>query len=141
MDVTLTMAAAFALFRKTQPAVAYRPLRGFRFSGLVLSEGIELHILDTTILMRVYTPVKCVTDSFKYRRKLGLDIALEAMRAYRAHPAFHNRHAAHCAQICRVDNVMYSYQETLRCPAISRLQCINACSIRRMLRGVPLINF
>lgn len=94
------------------PALAYPPLRVFRFSGSAFSEGIELHTLDATPV-RIYAPAKCVTDSFKYRRKLGLDIALEALRAYRAHPAFQVDTLLRYAQICRVDNVMRPYLETL----------------------------
>lgn len=98
--------------RVERPALAYPPLRVFRFSGAAFSEGIELHTLDT-ILVRIYAPAKCVADSFKYRRKLGLDIALEALRAYRTHPAFHLDTLLKYAQICRVDNVMRPYLETL----------------------------
>lgn len=94
------------------PALPYPPLRVFRFSGQAFSEGIELHTLDA-IPVRIYAPAKCVADSFKYRRKLGLDIALEALRAYRAHPAFHVDTLLRYAQICRVDNVMRPYLETL----------------------------
>jgi predicted transcriptional regulator of viral defense system len=95
-----------------QPALAYPPLRVFRFSGLAFSEGIETHMLDDTPV-RIYAPPKCVADSFKYRRKLGLDIALEALRAYRAHSAFQVDTLLRYAQICRVDNVMRPYLETL----------------------------
>ncbi len=94
------------------PTLAYPPLRVFRFSGLALSEGVELHTLDA-IPVRIYAPAKCVADSFKYRRKLGLDIALEALRTYRVHPAFQVDMLLRYAQICRVDNVMRPYLETL----------------------------
>ncbi len=98
--------------RFAHPALTSPPLRVFRFSGSAFSEGVELYTLDA-IPVRIYAPAKCVADSFKYRRKLGLDIALEALRTYRAHPAFKVDMLVSYAQICRVDNVMRPYLETL----------------------------
>jgi predicted transcriptional regulator of viral defense system len=94
------------------PTLAYPPLRVFRFSGLAYSEGVEIHTLDATPV-HIYTPAKCVADSFKFRRKLGLDIALEALRTYCTHPDFQVDVLLKYAQICRVDNVMRPYLETL----------------------------
>ena len=98
--------------KAAHPALAFPPLRVFRFSGRAFSEGIELQTLDATPV-RIYAPAKCVADSFKYRRKLGLDIALEALRAYCAHPAFKLDVLLEYAGICRVDTVMRPYLETL----------------------------
>lgn len=95
-----------------RPQLTYPPLRAFRFSGPALTEGIETHTLDATPV-RIYAPAKCVADSFKYRRKLGLDIAVEALRVYCARPAFQPETLLGYAQICRVDNVMRPYLETL----------------------------
>jgi len=95
-----------------QPALDYPPLRTFWFSGLAWSEGVETHNLDGTPV-RMYSPAKSVADSFKYRRKLGMDIALEALRLYRQRPDFQVDTLLRCARVCRVDNVMRPYLETL----------------------------
>jgi predicted transcriptional regulator of viral defense system len=55
------------------------PLRFVRFSPLALSEGVEEHDIEG-VLVKVFDPAKTVVDCFKYRSKIGQDIALEALR-------------------------------------------------------------
>ncbi len=62
--------------RVEHPALDYLPIRTFWFSGRVWSEGIQTFRVDDTAV-RIYGPEKIVTDNWKYRHKLGLDIALE----------------------------------------------------------------
>src|SRR5205823_3137829 len=62
-----------------KPIVASLPLRLIRFSGGAFSAGIEYHDIDG-VSARVYSPAKTVADCFKYRNKIGLDVALEALR-------------------------------------------------------------
>ncbi len=61
------------------PRVDYPPLRIGRFSGAALTDGVEQHAIEG-VSIRVYSPAKTVADCFKYRNKIGLDIALEALR-------------------------------------------------------------
>ena len=62
-------------------------LRVARFSGAALSEGIETHRLEG-VEVRVYSAAKTVADCFKYRNKVGVDVAVEALRdVSRLHPA------------------------------------------------------
>lgn len=61
------------------PRLDYPPLRIARFSGPALTEGIETHAVDG-VTVRVYSVAKTVADCFKYRNKIGLDVALEALR-------------------------------------------------------------
>ena len=63
--------------------------------------------------MRMYSPAKSVADAFKYRNKVGLDVALEALRLYLRHPAFDVGELLHYARICRVENVIRPYLEAL----------------------------
>ena len=63
--------------------------------------------------MRVYNAAKSVADTFKYRNKIGLDVALEALKLYRRHPAFHVGELLRYARICRVENVIAPYLEML----------------------------
>ena len=94
------------------PRLSHPPVRVFRFSGPPLTEGIEFHKVDG-IEIRVYSVAKTIADCFKYRHKIGLDVALEALRdSWRRHRATMDdlwRYAA----ICRVKNVIRPYLESL----------------------------
>lgn len=94
------------------PRLAYPPLRVVRFSGLAFSEGIEEHVVEG-VPVRVYSPGKTVIDCFRYRNRIGLDVALEALRECRRHRRATMEELWHFAQICRVANVMRPYMESL----------------------------
>ncbi len=98
--------------RAGRPRLDYPPLRIFWFSGPAWSEGVETHQVDD-IPVRIYGPEKSVADSFKYRRKIGLDVALEALKLYRQHPGFDVSKLLHYARICRVEKAMKPYLEAL----------------------------
>ena len=88
------------------------PIRLAWFSGPALTEGVEEHRMDG-MTIRVYGVAKTVADCFKYRNKIGLDVALEAMR-----DAWSQKRASaddlwRYARICRVANVMRPYMEAL----------------------------
>ncbi|MCB9492527.1 MAG: type IV toxin-antitoxin system AbiEi family antitoxin domain-containing protein [Dehalococcoidia bacterium] len=72
-----------------------------RFSGSRLEEDVEEHLIEGA-RVRVYGLAKTVVDLFRYRNKLGLDVALEAMRE-----ALRDGRAsvAELAQIARRDGV------------------------------------
>ena len=55
------------------------PLRIVRFSGKALTAGVETHSIEG-VKVKVYNPAKTVADCFKYRNKIGLDVAIEALR-------------------------------------------------------------
>lgn len=95
-----------------RPHVPDLPLRIVRFSGAALSEGIGEHRIEG-VPVRVYGPAKTIADCFKYRNKIGLDVALEALR-----DAWRQRRVTmdelwHYAGICRVANVMRPYLGSL----------------------------
>lgn len=58
------------------------PLKIIRMTGDALDAGREEHLVDN-IKVAVYNPAKTVADCFKFRNKIGLDVALEALRDYR----------------------------------------------------------
>jgi predicted transcriptional regulator of viral defense system len=62
-----------------RPKVDNPRLHVVRFSGDALTSGIEDHVIEK-VHVRVYGPAKTVADCFKYRNKIGLDVALEALR-------------------------------------------------------------
>lgn len=81
-------------------------------TGEAWTAGVEEHDLDGT-QVRIYSRAKSIADAFKYRHKLGLDVALEALDLYRKGPDFDIRQLLHYADICRVKTVMQPYLEAL----------------------------
>ncbi len=91
-----------------RPRLDYPRLRVARFSGPALTDGVEKHRFEG-VDVHVYSAAKTVADCFKYRNKIGIDVAVEALRDYR------RRHRGGCdeltrfAGICRVARVMQPY--------------------------------
>ena len=94
------------------PKIDYPPLRVIRFSGDSLTEGVEEHTVDR-VTIRVYSVAKTVADCFKYRNKIGLDVALEALKECRRERRASNDELWHFAKVCRVANVMRPYLESV----------------------------
>ncbi len=98
--------------RARRPALPWPRLRVHRFSGKALTEGIETHRLEGESV-KVYGVAKTIADVFKYRNKVGLDVALEALReAWRAR-RFTMDEIHRYARVCRVERVMRPYLEAL----------------------------
>ncbi len=94
------------------PRVEYPKLRIVRFSGKALSEMVEEHKFEG-VVVKVYGAAKTVADCFKFRTKVGLDVALEALRdCWRGRRATMDELWA-AARICRMTNVMRPYLESL----------------------------
>jgi predicted transcriptional regulator of viral defense system len=81
-------------------------------SGKALTEGVEEHSIEG-VTVQVYKPAKTVADCFKYRNKIGLDVALEALRDYRQKRRSGMDELWRFAKICRVERVMRPYVEAL----------------------------
>jgi predicted transcriptional regulator of viral defense system len=102
-----------AIDRKARrPKDLYLPLRIFRFSGEALSAGIEEHLIEG-VRVQIYAPAKTVADCFKYRKKIGLDVALEALRECWRERRCTMDELWRYAEICRVGRVMRPYLESL----------------------------
>jgi len=95
-----------------KPRSGYPPLRIVRFSGAALVHGVEEHNVDG-VMVRVFSPAKTVADCFKYRNKIGLDVALEALRDYRRTKRGSLDDLWKAAEVCRVSNVIRPYMEAL----------------------------
>jgi predicted transcriptional regulator of viral defense system len=93
------------------PKQDYPPLRTVRFSGLALSEGVET--IDGAFPLRVYNSAKTVADCFKYRNKIGLNVAIEALREGWRQRRFKTDELDHFARICRVEKVITPYLEAI----------------------------
>ena len=94
------------------PHLDHPPIRVFHFSGPAWSEGTQTHTLDG-VDVRIYAPAKSVADAFKLRNQIGIDIAVEALKAFREHESFDLGELRRYAHICRVANVMRPYLEAL----------------------------
>jgi predicted transcriptional regulator of viral defense system len=102
-----------ALPRGTEPPrVEHPPIRTFWFTRKAFEAGIEVHQLDGTPV-RVYGPEKTLVDCFKYRNKLGLDTAVEALRFYKEHRRVKVDALMNYATVCRVANVIRPYLEAV----------------------------
>ena len=98
--------------RARSPALKYPPLRVVRYTGKALAAGVEVHRIEGQSV-RVYNVPKTIADCFKYRNKIGLEVALEALReAWRAR-RFTMEELDRYAAICRVQRVMRPYLEAL----------------------------
>ncbi len=102
-----------AIDRKSRlPKVDYPSIRFVRFSAQALTEGIEEHMIDG-VRVKMYTPAKTVADCFKYRNKIGLDVALEALRDCWSQRTCTMDELRKYGRICRVENVMKPYIQAL----------------------------
>lgn len=102
-----------ALPRGAEPSrLDHPPLRVFWFIKNAFEFGVKSHRLDVT-RVRIYTPEKTVADCFKYRNKVGIDTAREALKIYLERKN-RNLHALlKAAAVCRVSKVMRPYVEAL----------------------------
>jgi predicted transcriptional regulator of viral defense system len=98
--------------RARRPTVTFPPLKIVRFTGPALTAGIEIHQLEGQTV-RVFSVAKTVADCFKYRNKIGLDVALESLREGWRKRRFTMDELDRCARICRVEVVMRPYVEAL----------------------------
>lgn len=94
------------------PRIDYPPIRMVQMAGSAHLAGVEEHLCNG-VKVRIYSPAKTVVDCFKHRNKIGLDVALEALK-----DAWRTRKASaddlwRYAQDCRVATVMRPYMEAV----------------------------
>ena len=95
-----------------RPKADSPPLRVVRFSGAALEYGVLTKKVEG-VPIRVFSPAKTVADCFKYRNKIGLEVALEALReCHRQHKATMDE-LWDAAKVCRVARVMQPYLESI----------------------------
>lgn len=94
------------------PRVDYPPLKMVQFTGDAYPAGVE-EVERDGVRLRVYSVTKTVADCFKHRNKIGLDVALEALKDARAHSNASVDDIWRFAKICRVANVMRPYLEAV----------------------------
>lgn len=90
------------------PRTTYPPLRIVRFSGSALTKNIKRYKIEG-VQVRIYDPAKTVADCFKYRNKIGLNVALGALHHCHRKRKATIKELRKAARICRVENVMRPY--------------------------------
>jgi predicted transcriptional regulator of viral defense system len=98
--------------RAPTPRLDQPKIRPVRMSGAAFTVGIEHRRVDG-VSVPVFNAAKTVADCFKYRNKIGLDVALEALRDGWAHQKFTMDEIWHFATVDRVANVMRPYLESV----------------------------
>jgi predicted transcriptional regulator of viral defense system len=95
-----------------KPKVDHPPLRIVRFSGKAFVEGVERHRIEG-VDVRIYSAAKTVADCFKYRNKIGVDVAVQALRDAWQKRKITAAQISYFAEVCRVTNVMQPYLDSL----------------------------
>jgi predicted transcriptional regulator of viral defense system len=98
--------------RAAKPRIEFPPVRIVRFSGRSLTFGVQRRRVDG-IPVRIYSPAKTVADCFKYRNKIGLDVALEALKVGLSDKRFTRDELWAAAKVCRVTAVVRPYLQAL----------------------------
>jgi predicted transcriptional regulator of viral defense system len=98
------------------PRGVWRPkissLRIVQYANSTLKSGMESHLIEG-VQVRVTTPARTVADCFKFKNRVGLDVALEALREARRMKRCTIDEILTQARLCRVDNVIRPYLEAM----------------------------
>lgn len=95
-----------------EPRVDHPPLQTYRFGGSAFTEGVEIHQIDG-LDTRIYSPEKTLADCFKFRNRIGLDTAIEAIRLYRERKPVRVGDLMRYAAVCRVEKIIRPYLEAV----------------------------
>lgn len=107
-------AVQLAVPRNTKmPRLQYPPIEVFPFAENAYHTGIETQGIDG-VEIKVYSAEKTLADCFKYRNKIGLSIATEALQNYRRRKGVHLQKVLEYARVCRVENVIRPYLQAIQ---------------------------
>lgn len=87
-------------------------MRVVRYSAVALQTGVDTHLIDG-VTVRIFNPAKTVADCFKYRNKIGVDVAIEALKDCIQQHRCSVDEIERYARICRVSKVMRPYLEAI----------------------------
>jgi predicted transcriptional regulator of viral defense system len=94
------------------PRIEYPPIKAYHFSNPSYEAGIEEYTLDG-VKVKIYSKEKTIADCFKFREKIGAEIAREALKDYMNQSRPNIQLLLKYARINRVENVMRPYVEAL----------------------------
>ena len=92
--------------------IAYPPVKFYRFSSKAYESGIENHVINGTSV-KIYSPEKTIADCFKFRNKIGLDVAIEALKTLKAKRRVNINQLIAYAKINRVEKIIKPYLESI----------------------------
>jgi len=95
-----------------QPRLDFPPIRVFRFSSPMYHAGVEVHRVDS-VEVQLYNAGKTVADCFRFRNRIGIDVAVEALRLFHSRKKAPMRELLEYARLCRVERIMKPYIEAL----------------------------
>jgi predicted transcriptional regulator of viral defense system len=111
LTTQMPMEAWVAIERdRAVPKSGRLPLHIVKFSGFAFSEGIEEHETEGVVI-RVYSPAKTVVDCFKFRNRIGLDVAREALIDGIKQKKATRDEIYRYAKLCRMIRIMQPYLE------------------------------
>jgi len=96
-----------------RPRLTWPPLHVYWFSGALYTAGIETHLRDG-VAVRVYSAARTVADCFRLRNRLGIEMAMEALRAGLEERAFTPAEVLKAARTCRVAGTVRPYLEAIQ---------------------------
>jgi predicted transcriptional regulator of viral defense system len=95
-----------------KPSIENFPIKIVSYSGVSFTAGVETHQIEG-VEIRVYCISKTIADCFKYRNKIGLDVAIEALKDVIQNKRSSIEDIIHYAEICRVKEIMRPYMESI----------------------------
>ena len=102
-----------AIPRRAHPnKIKYPPVRFYRFTPKAWKSGIEEHEIEGRKI-KVYSLAKTLADCFKFRNKIGIDVAREALKVAITEKGVTPKEIMHYAKICRVDNIIKPILEAM----------------------------
>lgn len=94
------------------PKMDYPPIRLVRFSGRLLDVGVEERAIES-VPVKITSPARTVVDCFRFRRRYGQDVAVEALRDYLRKRAGSVDDLVQVATECRAASVIRPYLEAM----------------------------
>jgi len=102
-----------AIPRKTHAnRIKYPPVRFYRFDDLSWEAGILEHRIEGHVI-KVYCLAKTIADCFKFRNKIGIDVARNALKTALSEQNIQPKEIMHYAKICRVDGIIKPMLEVM----------------------------
>lgn len=87
-------------------------MKVYRYDPKTFDAGLQTHVIGK-LPVRIYEPARTVADCFKFRNKIGMDIALEALRLVRERRKASTRELLHYARLLRVERTLQPYLQAL----------------------------
>ena len=92
--------------------IKYPPVRFYRFASKTWEAGIEEHEIEGCKI-KVYSLAKTIADFFKFRNKIGMDVARDALKVAITEKGIKPKEVMQYAKICRVDSIVKPILESM----------------------------